>query len=281
MTKPRSFLTGLFGAGIAASQSPQIHEAEAQALGARLIYRAIDFAALGLDGTDLGVMLQNAERLGYDGLNVTHPYKQRIIEHLDDLSADAARLGAVNTVVLRDGRRVGHNTDWYGFARSLDRQLPDVELGAVLQLGAGGAGAAVAYALLQRGVRRLHLFDLDRDRADILAAQLTAFFPECNVDRCDYPAAILAQVDGLVQTTPVGMTGHPGLPIALGALRPDHWVADIIYHPAETELLAAARARGCRRINGAAMVVLQAAHALHLFTGLRPSEERMLGVQGL
>src|SRR3954467_9064574 len=160
-TRPGTFQVGLIGAGIGTSLSPALHEREAAELGLRYVYRTLDIAELGVAPDDAGELLAPARAAGFDGLNVTHPCKQLILEHLDELSPDAAALGAVNTVVLRDGRAVGHNTDWSGFARAFDRGLPEAPLDRVVLLGAGGAGAAVAHALLTLGTRRLTVLDVD------------------------------------------------------------------------------------------------------------------------
>src|SRR3712207_4265193 len=152
---PPALLAGLIGEGIAGSLTPAMHEAEAAAQGLRLVYRRIDLAALGLGPEALPELLTAAERFGFAGLNITHPCKQAVIPLLHDLSPEARALGAVNTVVLRGGRRVGHNTDAPGFAEGFRRGLPDARLDRVVQMGAGGAGSAVAPAAPQLGTRRL------------------------------------------------------------------------------------------------------------------------------
>ena len=112
-------------------------------------------------------LLRAAEWAGFAGLNITHPCKQAVIPLLHELSDDARALGAVNTVVLRDGKRIGHNTDWWGFAEGVKRGLPDAKRDRVVQIGAGGAGSAVAHALLTLGTgAAVHLFDTDRSRAE-------------------------------------------------------------------------------------------------------------------
>jgi shikimate dehydrogenase len=266
-TRPGTFQVGLIGAGIGTSLSPALHEREAAELGLRYVYRTLDIAELGVAPDDAGELLAQARAAGFDGLNVTHPCKQLILEHLDELSPDAAALGAVNTVVLRAGRATGHNTDTTGFAESLARGLPDARLGRVVLVGAGGAGSAVAHALLGLGCGELWIHDRDAARARELAEALGArWCPELD----------LAGADGLVHATPTGMEGHPGLPLDPALLHPGLWVADIVYRPLETELLRAARARGCRTLDGGGMVVFQAAEAFALFTGLEPDRERML-----
>src|SRR5215212_11726604 len=171
-----SFLVGLVGSGIGPSLTPPLHEREADELGLRYLYRRLDLDRLQRPASAIGEILAAARLVGYDGLNVTHPCKQLVIPHLDELSPDAAALGAVNTVVLRDGRAVGHNTDWSGFARSFDRGLPDAPLTSVVLLGAGGAGAAVAHALLTLGTAQFTVLDVDQWRARGLATALSDRF---------------------------------------------------------------------------------------------------------
>lgn len=273
-----SCLLGLIGEGIGASLTPRLHEREAAAQGIRCVYKIIDLGALGLTPADLPDLLLSAERMGFSGLNITHPCKQRVIPLLDELSGDASALGAVNTVVFRDGRRIGHNTDWFGFAENLRRFLPGAPLRHVVQFGAGGAGAAVAHAALRAGVGRLSIVDVDQARSTSLAASLNARFashPGSAVVAADVAGAV-GTADGIINATPIGMSGHPGMPLPADLLRPDLWVADIVYFPLETELLRSARQIGCRRLNGAGMTVFQAVEAFRLFTGTVPDADRML-----
>ena len=171
-----SVLAGLIGYGIQGSLTPAMHEQEGAAQGLRYVYRRIDLQALGLGAEALPELLIAAERMGFDGLNITFPCKQAIIPLLHELSEDAAALGAVNTVVLREGRRVGHNTDASGFAEGFRRGLPDVARRHVVQVGAGGAGSAVAQAAIKLGVERLTVIDTDPVRAEQVAADVSARF---------------------------------------------------------------------------------------------------------
>ncbi|HVH76109.1 MAG TPA: shikimate dehydrogenase [Stellaceae bacterium] len=271
----KSYLVGLIGAGIGASRTPAMHEREADALGLRYLYRRIDLEALGLGVEALPELLRAAERMGFDGLNITHPCKQAVLPLLDELSDDARVLGAVNTVLLRDGRRIGHNTDWSGFARAFERALPEVAKTRAVQLGAGGAGAAVAHAALVLGIGELAIFDIDRAHAQALARQLAGRFGEGRAVAPDDLAATLAKADGLIHATPTGMASHPGLPLDETLLRPQLWVAEIVYFPLETELLRRARALGCRVMDGGGMAVYQAIEAFRLFTGIAPDADRM------
>jgi shikimate dehydrogenase len=272
----RSFLVGLIGAGIQASRSPALHEREADANNLRFLYKVIDLEQLGLGPDALPELLRAAQLMGFAGLNITHPCKQAVIPLLDELSEDARALGAVNTVVLRGGKRVGHNTDWWGFAESFRRGLPDSARDCVVQLGAGGAGSAVAHAALTLGVQRLFIFDVDRNHAAQLADALCARFGTARALAASDLEPAMQAADGVINTTPVGMAKYPGMPVGRELLRADQWVADIVYFPLETELLRAARALGCRTLHGGGMAVFQAVEAFRLFTGVTPDPERML-----
>lgn len=252
-----------------------MHEREAAEHGLTCLYQPIDLDAPGRGPQALPDLLSSAERMGFAGLNITHPCKQAVLPLLTDLSVDARALGAVNTVALRDGRRSGHNTDWLGFAASFRQGLPGASIRRVVQLGAGGAGAATAYAILNSGAGRITLIDRDASRASALAARCNSIFGEERACASGDIAASLADADGLIHATPTGMFGHPGLPLATSLLRPSLWVADIVYFPLETELLRAARATGCRTLDGGGMAVHQAAEAFRLFSGLEPDVARM------
>ncbi|WP_244827471.1 shikimate dehydrogenase [Caballeronia sp. TF1N1] len=272
---PRSYLVGLIGSGIGGSLTPAMHEEEGGKLGLNYVYRRIDLQALALEPSALPDLLDAAERMGFDGLNITYPCKQSVIPLLDDLDPDARALGAVNTVVFRDGKRIGYNTDWSGFARAFERGLPGVPMDRVVQLGAGGAGAAVAHAALTMGARSLTLFDSDDARAAALASELAARFPDREVKSGGDLRDVLQMANGLIHATPTGMAKLPGLPLPAEFLHKDLWVAEIVYFPLETELLKAARALGCRTVSGGGMAVCQAVDALRIFTGLEPDAERM------
>jgi len=275
-SKPaKSILVGLVGAGIGASLTPRMHMQEGVAQGLRYDYRLIDLDVLDRTAADLPAILADAERSGFAGLNVTYPCKQAVMAHLDELSPDARAIGAVNTVVLRDGRRVGHNTDWTGFAESFRRGLGDIGRQRVVQFGAGGAGAAVAHALLTLDTGQIAIVDLDIPRARDLANALCARFGAGRAVAAEHPVDAVAAADGLVNTTPVGMAKFPGMVVAEDWLRRKLWVADIVYFPLETELLRVARKRGCRTMSGAGMAVFQAVRAFELFSGIEPDAERM------
>lgn len=269
------FLVGLIGEGIQESLSPALHEQEAECHGLALHYQLIDLAREGRGIVDLPRLIESAEAAGFDGLNITHPCKQAVLPLLTELSRDARAIGAVNTVVFREGKRKGFNTDCSGFAVSFRQKLGDAPRRRVVLLGAGGAGAAIAHAAMSLGVEQLFIVDRDHERAEVLSRQVAEHHPGRLVVSADELASAAKRADGLIHATPTGMAAHPGLPFDPSLLRPEMWVAEIVYFPLETELLRAARERGCRTVDGGGMMVWQAVGAFEHFTGVKPDAARM------
>jgi quinate/shikimate dehydrogenase (NAD+) len=270
----------LVGHDIAASLTPAMQQAEARAQGLDFRYGRMDTGTPAYGDMALADILDRAQAQGMTGLNITHPHKVAVVRHLDQLSDDAARLGAVNTVLFRAGSRIGHNTDLSGFAASLGqfgRQFRRrLDGDRVLLLGAGGAGAAVAFALLRAGVGTLSIHDRDPDRVQALLDRLGRHFDTVRLIRSkDAGQLAMQRPDGVVNATPMGMARHPGSAYPLDLLRADMWVADIVYFPLETRLLARARDLGCQVMAGSGMAVFQAAHAYGLFTGQPANASRM------
>ncbi|MFG3131413.1 shikimate dehydrogenase [Streptomyces tendae] len=274
-----SYLVGLIGSGIGPSLTPALHEREAGRQGLRYLYRLIDIDTLGVPPEAVGDLVRAARDLAFDGLNITHPCKQLVIRYLDALTPQAEALGAVNTVVFDDsGRAIGHNTDVTGFATSFARGLPDAPLERIVQLGAGGAGAAVAHATLTLGAGRITVVDAMPQRAVDLATSLNSHFGDGRAVPAtpDRLPELLTTADGIVHATPTGMAAHPGLPLPVDLLHPGLWLAEVVYRPLETELLRTARALGCATLDGGGMAVFQAADAFRLITGREPDAARML-----
>ncbi|MEP9351405.1 shikimate dehydrogenase [Xanthobacter sp. KR7-225] len=269
-------IVGMIGTDIQRSQAPEMHMLEGDALGARYVYRRIDLAELGLGAENLPALLEGAVRLGYNGLVITHPCKQAVMPLLDSISDTAKRLDAVNVVVVNGDKTVGHNTDWYGFAEAFRHEMGDMPKARVVQMGAGGAGSAVAYAAMRLRVGKLVLFDPDTERAARVVDSLAGEFGADHIALGTDVAAELERADGLINASPVGMDGHPGSPVDLTLLRKELWVVDIIYFPEETELLAAARRIGARAMNGRAMSAFQVAEQMRLFSGLAADPLRIL-----
>lgn len=272
-TSPRKALIGLIGAGIQKSLSPALHEEEARHHGLRLHYQLIDLDRTASSPAQLPTLLSAVRIMGYAGCNVTYPCKQAVIPCLDDLSEEARAMGAVNTVVVQDGRLVGHNTDGSGWAWGFQRALPQADLAHVVLLGAGGAGAAIAHAVLRLGAQRLSIVDAQPERSAQLAADVNALYG--GKAQAGDIAAAMAQASGLIHATPTGMDKLPGLPLDAALLRPAMWVSEVVYFPLETALVQAARALGCRVSDGGGMAVGQAVGAFELFTGVAPDPARM------
>lgn len=269
-------LVGLIGANIEKSLSPVLHEDALAAAGIRGHYHLMDLDRL--PGRTLADVLGAARAAGFAGVNVTYPCKEAVMPLLDAVTAEAREIGAVNTVTIdARGRTTGHNTDRIGFRCGLEDALgrDGARAASVVLAGAGGAGRAVAFALFDLGAARVDIYDTDAERSSALAANLVARFGLGRSAALSTLAPALDAAAGVVNATPLGMLGVPGLPMPADAIRPTHWVADIVYTPLETALIAAARARGARAITGGGMCVHQAAEAFRLFNGVAPDVERM------
>jgi shikimate dehydrogenase len=266
----RRFLTGLIGAPIAHSASPAMHERAAEALGAHCHYQLIEVAGAGRE--ELRLLLDGARRLGFAGVNVTFPYKEAVVALLDELSPGASQIGAVNTVVISDGRLVGHNTDTSGFQRAIGHLVTASSHGPVALIGAGGVGKAIAFALAGLGVAELRIFDTDRAKAEQIVAQLRG---GQKIRIADSIEDALRGAAGAVNATPVGMLPNRGMAVPEALLHRGLWVADAVYSPLWTPLLTAAKAKGADVMTGRELAIYQAADAFELFTGLRPSTVEM------
>jgi shikimate dehydrogenase len=271
------YLVGLVGAGVGPSLTPALHMTEGRAQGVDYLYRTIDLGAIGAEPEQIGEILSWGRALGFDALNITHPCKQLVIPHLDEISDIAAALGAVNTVVFTEGRAIGHNTDTTGFAIGFTEGLPEAATDNVVLIGAGGAGAAVGDAMLRLGAEHLTVVDLDVERAAALAHDLASRHQLAHVDASafDKLSVLLPASDGVLHATPTGMAEHPGTPFDTALLHAGLWVADIVYRPLDTALLQAAAAAGCRTLDGGYMAVHQATEAFALITGITPDPKRM------
>jgi shikimate dehydrogenase len=276
MRMQKGVLVGLIGANIQKSLSPALFEDACAAAGLRGHYHLMDLELLA--GRKLDDLLRAACVAGFRGVNVTYPCKEAVLPLLDEVSPDARQIGAVNTVsIAANGKTTGYNTDRIGFRRAFEEELgPSAARGqSAVLVGAGGAGRAIAFALFDLGLQTLCVNDKNADQAHALAATLTAQFGSGRAHVEVEAEAALPRVAGVVNATPVGMLGIPGTPIASTAITARHWVADAIYTPLETELIAAARAKQARAMGGAGMCVHQAAEAFKVFTGLTPDTRRM------
>jgi shikimate dehydrogenase len=255
-------LAGVIGDPVRHSLSPLVFNAAFAAAGLDLVYVALQVPA------GEGAAAAEAMRtLGISGLSVTMPHKEDVISALDELSAAAQALGAVNCIVNTEGHLVGHNTDGAGFIAALGDVDFDPNGKSVLVLGAGGAARAVTLALVEAGAAAVGVFNRSPGRAELAASgagdAASAVGPEALAD-------FTASADLVVNATPVGMDPDDGSPLPIELIERHHLVADLIYHPAVTPLLAAADAAGATTINGEGMLLLQAAEAFRLMTGVEP-----------
>lgn len=262
---------GVIGHPLGHTVSPAIFGAAFAAAGIDATYEAWDTPAETLDGRVNA--LRGAE---YFGANVTVPHKEAIIPLLDGTAGAAGQAGAVNTVVHRDGTLTGHNTDVAGFARALreDAQFDAKGRGAVI-LGSGGAARAVALALVEAGASFIFVIGRQPRKVDRLVVDLKKLTPPGTTLTWAYRGdgsylRALAEADLVVNCTPVGVAGSPAAsesPLEAASIRAGATVFDLVYNPAETPLLAAAKAQGARPVSGLGMLVYQAAESFRLWTG--------------
>jgi shikimate dehydrogenase len=275
MSKQRVLL-GLIGANIMGSLSPALFADAFAAAGIDGFYHLMDVDRL--RERRLAALLDAVKAAGFAGTNITYPFKQDVISLLDAVDPEAEQVGAINTVAIeRDGRTTGYNFDRRGWRHAFEESFGrgSAKGATVVMIGAGGAGRAVAFALVDLGVSTLVIHDRDQARARALRTDLTKHFdaPRCRL--AGDLAREIAAADGVVNATQTGMRGFPGNPVPVSALKPSHWAADVIYTPVETEFLKAATAKGARVMSGDGMCVHQAVAAFRLFTGVEPDLARL------
>jgi shikimate dehydrogenase len=253
----------VMGHPVAHSRSPMIHGYWLKTLGIEGAYELKDLSPEAFPG-----FVTNLAANGYVGGNVTVPHKEAAYRLVDYRDEAAEAVGAVNTLWLEGGRLMGGNSDTHGFVANLDDRAPgwDVPGGAAVILGAGGAARSAAYALMKRGLR-VALVNRTLQRAVELAAR---YGPPVHAYGNDALPRLLPEADLLVNCTSLGMVGKPALEIGLGTLKPSAVVYDIVYVPLETGLLAAARQRGHRTVDGLGMLLQQAGFGFHKWFGTHP-----------
>ncbi|MGY6548191.1 MAG: shikimate dehydrogenase [Roseinatronobacter sp.] len=255
-------LAGVIGAPVGHSRSPRLHGTWLRAHGITGHY-----VPLHVEAADLAAVLRAMPAMGFVGANVTIPHKEAVLALADQVSPAAARIGAANTLVFRDGQVLADNTDGYGFMANLRAGAPGWDAGrAPAQvIGAGGAARAVIVALQDAGVPEIRLCNRTRARAEGLAAEFG-----CTVVAWEARAAALGDLGLLVNTSSLGMAGQPPLDMPLSGLPAQAVVTDIVYTPLETALLRAARARGLQTVDGLGMLLHQAVPGFERWFGLRP-----------
>ncbi|WNC16821.1 shikimate dehydrogenase [Brevibacillus brevis] len=271
MISSKTQLVGLFGHPVSHSQSPMMHNAAFAEAGLDYAYVAFDVESNSLEDAVAGI-----RALGLKGINVTIPHKVAIMPMLDEIDPLAKRIGAVNTVVIEDGRLIGYNTDGMGYVRSLVEETGiQLEQQIVTMLGAGGAARAVAFTLAEKGVKEIRIINRSRERAALLAESLQTIVSTRIVEQGEGQEAI-ADASLLINTTSIGMLPNVNeMPVPKEWLHDRLIVSDLIYNPLETKLLTEARAIGARVHSGVGMFVNQGALAFELWTGKKAPAEMM------
>ena len=255
---------GLLGDNIAASMAPLLHRSAGALLGFEVQYDLLVPAEVGL-GFD--ALLDRCAREGYRGVNVTHPYKERAAARVEIESSRVRAIGAVNLVRFESGRKCGFNTDHSGFLAAWRAAFGSERPGVVCQVGAGGAGRAIGFALAELGADAIRLVDIDRDRARRLAEALRGSYPGLDAVAPPSLEESIVGAGGLVNSSPVGMVGHDGTPIPRTFMRGAAWAFDAVYTPVRTRFLADAEAAGLDTLSGFELFFHQGADGFELFFG--------------
>lgn len=260
---------GVLGYPISHSLSPVMHQAAFHALGLDALYAPFD-----VPPAYLGQVLQGLRAAGIDGLNVTVPLKERVVRYVDRLADDAKSLQAVNTLLVRNGRLIGHNTDVVGFQRALEALGWRPHPGAALILGAGGTAKAVAWVLSRHPGATLTIANRHEAGARRLKRWLGRHRPRCRVMVRSFRELKLREHELLINATSVGMCAEDGMLVDAGALHRDLIVYDVVYNRL-TPLVRAAQRRGCLAANGLSMLVYQGAEAFRLWWRREPPVDVM------
>ena len=265
---------GLIGDNIAESRAPRLHE-----IAGRLCGRAVTYDLLRPAGIDLSfeAVFEHCREAGYRGVNITYPYKERVVRLLEAGDPAVAAIGACNTVLFGPGGARGYNTDHTGFIAAYRNAFGGVAPGAVVLAGAGGVGRAIGFALARLGASELRLFDLEEQKAAALAKTLRAGpeRPSALIRVCATIEEAADGADGFVNATPAGMGGIGGCPFPRELIGGRQWAFDAVYTPADTTFMQAARAAGLSTLSGYELFLYQGIHAFRLFAGCDVAEDRL------
>ncbi|MEM9575624.1 MAG: shikimate dehydrogenase [Pseudomonadota bacterium] len=265
MSDTRIPLAGVIGSPIAHSRSPQLHRHWLQTYGVQGFYVPMDVAP-----ADLEDVLRTLPKMGFVGVNITIPHKEAVLGLADVVTDRATLIGAANTLIFRtDGKIHADNTDGYGFMENLKAGAPDWKAsdGPAVVLGAGGAARAVIVALLDVGVPKIILTNRTRSRAEKLQAD---FGNRVQVVDWEQASNALEEAALVVNTSSLGMVGHPEMQVPLEGLRRDAVVTDLVYNPLKTKLLEVAEEKGCRTVDGLGMLLHQGVPGFERWFGPRP-----------
>ncbi|MFA6267005.1 MAG: shikimate dehydrogenase [Pseudolabrys sp.] len=271
---PAPIRLGLIGDNIAESRSPALHRIAGRLTGLPVSYDLLRPSDLGRSFEDV---LAWAEATGYRGLNITYPYKERVVGHLVVPDPAVRALGACNTVLFGQGRPEGWNTDYSGFIGGYRHIFGSEPAGRVAMAGAGGVGRAIAFALCELGATELRLFDVDARKSAVLADALRGVASGTTTIVADTIEEAASGADGLVNSTPVGMVGIGGCPFPADVINGRRWAFDAVYTPVDTPFMVAARAAGLALMSGYELFFYQGVDAFRHFTGKDVPEATLRG----
>lgn len=270
MNDEPSLQLGLIGDNIKHSQSPRLHRLAGMQNGLTVAY---DLLVPAKTKETFEQIFSRCKNNDFRGINVTYPYKERVVPTLQIDDPLVRAIGAANTVVFGSNGPTGYNTDYTGFMAAYARVRHNAETGPVLLIGTGGVGRAVAFALIALGTKDLRLVDHDLHKAQILAKALRHAAPDIQVTLSDNPSHAALGAVGLINCTPVGMIGNEGTPLPHDSMRNAEWAFDAVYTPVHTEFLNAAKANGLVIISGWELFFFQGVHAWSIFSNLTADED--------
>ncbi len=259
-----AILLGLIGDNIGRSQSPLLHRLAGKLCGLDVVYKPLIPADMRLD---FDTVFEQCRAGGYRGINITYPYKEKVVAKLQVDDPHIAAIGACNTVLFGEAKPLGFNTDYSGFIAAYRGAFPKAAPGAVAMVGAGGVGRAIGFALGELGATSLRPFDRDPAKAEALAEALARAVPDMKVIIAQSIEEAASGADGLINCTPLGMTGYPGSAIPKPIMSGRRWAFDAVYTPVDTEFLRSARASGLETLSGYELFLHQGVDAFRLFTG--------------
>lgn len=263
---------GLIGENIAASQAPRLHRLAGALCGIDVRYDLLVPSEIGLE---FDVLFDRCADGAYRGINVTHPFKESAAARVEIGNPLVRAMGSVNLVRFEPGRRRGFNTDHSGFLSAWRAKFGTDSPGVVCQVGAGGAGKAIGFALAELGAQAIRLVDVDHARARALATSLRAAYPALHAAECASVEEAAAGARGIVNCSPVGMVGYRGTPVPHQFMRGAAWAFDSVYTPLDTRFLTDASAAGLDTLSGFELFFHQGAHGLDLFLGAPVDRARL------
>jgi len=267
-------ILGLIGHPLSHSLSPRLHNYYLQENDLNYVYLPFD-----VEPKNIEEAIKGLKSLNFRGVNITIPYKEKIINYLDYVDEEAQDIGAVNTVVNNDGDLYGYNTDASGFIRMLKEDGKfDIKGQKAIIIGAGGASKAVGFALCRKGIKEIYIINRTPTRALELAELWRNIYPDVKIDYGNLESGnhkkIFNKFQLVIDTTPVGMVPDTDVKPVISPeyLHSNLLVVDLVYNPLETVLIKEAKKRGARTLNGMGMLLYQGIESFYLWTGVKPED---------